>query len=135
VRPRPNHPRSKGLRWNGDTPGDLAGPGRDDDIRDEVAYALAELAGRTERGRRVPLATRTVEALRIASAAGRRAARGPWNQRDDEVRTRRSSAVEVPGALLPAAPGLRDIRSDGNAGDSQVVRPTGCRTQCGSQMR
>lgn len=133
MRPGPTHPRSKGLRRNRDTPSDLVGPGRDDDIRDEVAYALAELASRTERGRKVPLAARTVEALQIASAAARRAARVPWNQRDNDVpRTRHSRAVEVIGALLPAAPGLRDIRSDGNAGDSQAVDPTGCRTQCGS---
>jgi hypothetical protein len=136
VRPRPNHPRNKGLRWNRSTPGELVGPGRDVDIRDEVAYALAELAGRVQRGKKVPLATRTVEALRIACAAGRRAAPAPRKQQDNEAaRTRRSNAVEVPGARLPGAPGLRGIRADENAGDSQVVDPTGCRTQCGSQMR
>lgn len=130
-----NHSRSKGLQWNRDTPSDPVRPRRDDDIGDEVAYALAELAGRTARERKVPLVTRTVEALRIASAAARRTSRGSRNQRNNEtLRTRRSSVTQVLGAFLPAAPGMWDMSSDEDAGDSQAVDPTGC-TQCGSEKR
>lgn len=125
----PSHPPSKGLQSNRDTPSDLTRPVRDDDIRDEVAYALAELAGRTDRDRRAPLATRTVEALRLAFAGPRRTARVPRSKQDNEaLRTRRSSATRAAGALLPAAPGLRDISSAENAGDSQAVGSTGRRT-------
>ena len=80
--PVSNHPRSTHLRRDRDTPSDLARPVRDGDIRDEVDYALAELAGRTGRERKARLTTRTVEALRVASAAARQAARFPSNQRD-----------------------------------------------------
>jgi len=126
----PSHPRSKGLQSNRDTPSDLMRPVRDDDIRDEVAFALAELAGRADRDRRAPLATRTVEALRLAFAGPRRRARVPRSERDDEVlRTRRSSPTEVVGARLPAAPGVWDISSAENAGDSYPVSSTGRRTQ------
>jgi hypothetical protein len=131
----PNHPRSKVGRWNTNMPSNLVRHVPDEDSRDEVAYALAELAGRMEREGKASLATRTVMALRIASAAARRTGRPLGSSETEGLRGRRSSAGEVPRALMPAAPGLRNCRSDGNAGDSPSVDPTGCRTQCGSQMR